>query len=149
MKMLKLYIVYLMLLSGLYACKGNNKLVPDTPKDSTDKTKGVEQKVQPQMSIAEMIQRKWRPIQVDPPGDTSRENEMKSTTIEFRKDGKVIVLSAGREPDENNYILSVDGKQFLVEEHDKYESNAINELTKDKLVFTTKNNQRITAIPVR
>ena len=120
-------VVFLLMISasiGFISCKSNK------PKD--------------------LIVNKWKITNIDVPNmplpDSVKASVMKGT-MEFTKDGKMIITGMGNDQS-GTYTLSDDGKTLFVVTNGQTQSNEIKELTSSKLVlFDKTNNSTLTAAP--
>lgn len=90
----------------------------------------------------DLIVNKWRIIDVSVPGMTmpdSIKNQLMQGTMEFTKDGKLLLSGMGNDQS-GTYTISDDGKTLTVVSNGRTETNKIDELTKSKLVITDNTN---------
>ena len=98
----------------------------------------------------DLIVNKWKITDIDVPNmplpDSVKASVMKGT-MEFTKDGKMIITGMGNDQT-GTYTLSDDGKALFVVTNGKTESNDILELTSKKMVLSDKaNNSKLTVVP--
>ena len=98
----------------------------------------------------DLIVNKWRITDIDVPSMPVSDSIKKSLlrgTMEFTKDGKLILTGLGNDQT-GSYTLSDDGKTLFVVTHGKTENNDIMELTKSRMVLLDKTNQsKLTVVP--
>lgn len=98
----------------------------------------------------ELIVNKWKITDIDVPNmpvpDSTKASVMKGT-MEFTKDGKLIISGMGNDQ-KGTYSLSDDGKTLFVVINGKTESNQIMELSSSKMILVDKaNNSKLTVVP--
>ena len=118
------YVLVVSAAIGFAGCKGNK------PKD--------------------LIVNKWRVTNIEIPNmplpDSTKAEVMKGT-MEFTKDGKLMLTGMGNDQT-GTYTLSDDGKTLFVTTAGKTESNDILELSSSKMVLLDKTNQsKLTVVP--
>ena len=98
----------------------------------------------------DLIVKTWQIKDVTIPNQTMSDSDKAKIlkgTIEFTKDGKMIIRGMG-DDQTGNYTLSEDGKTLTVVTNGKSEDNTVEDLTSSKLVLTSKNDGgKLTAVP--
>jgi hypothetical protein len=98
----------------------------------------------------DLIVKKWRISDINVPNmpvpDSIKKSLLKGT-MEFTKDGKLILTGLGNDQT-GSYSLSDDGKTLFVVTNGSTETNDIMELTSSKMVLFDKTNQsKLTVVP--
>lgn len=98
----------------------------------------------------DLIVNKWKITDIDVPNmplpDSVKAIVMKGT-MEFTKDGKMMLTGIGNDPS-GTYTISDDGKTLFVVTNGKTESNEIIELTSSKMILLDKTtNSKLTVVP--
>jgi len=98
----------------------------------------------------DLIVKKWRITNIEVPNmplPDSIKTSVKKGTMEFTKDGKMLLTGMGNDQS-GTYTISDDGKTLFVVTNGKTESNDIVEITSSKMVLSDKtNNSKLTVVP--
>lgn len=152
MRVLKFAIACFILLTAIQSCKPKNDSKMEDLFNKSSDSVATRQPVQNDLSPQELLTRKWKVTATIPEVTGEDAEEIRNSTLEFTKQGKLFYTAKGKTEEVASVNFSFDNKYLLSKEpgRDEVDTLLVQELSVNRLVLVMlKENRTLIAEPVK